>query len=228
MARRLFVLGAFCAALWLTPAQAGLVAYWPFEEGTGGNTADVAAGHNATLRNGAAWSGQPAPTAYTNTNSISFDGDNDFVRADGYKGVTGTQARTISAWIKTTGKNDEAIISWGQNSGGRKWTFRVQDDNGTAGAIRTEVNGGYIVGNTDVRDDTWHHVAAVLPSLSNPNARDVLLYVDGVLQGTSAQRGQAINTGSGDVETGVAASGLNVCTGSGDPPGVVGVGWSIP
>ncbi len=196
MARRLFVFGALWAALCLSAAQAGLVAYWAFEEGTGGNTADVAGGHDASLRNGAAWSGQPAPTAYPNTNSISFDGNNDFVRADGYKGVTGTQARTISAWIKTTGKNNEAIISWGQNQAGKKWNFRVQDSNGTAGAIRVEVNNGYIVGDTDVRDDAWHHVAAVLPSLSNPNARDVLLYVDGVPQGTSAERGQAINTAS--------------------------------
>ncbi len=181
-------------ALVPSSGRCGLVAWWQFEDGSGTIATDPVGGHDATLQNGAAWSGQSAPTTYPNTDSVSFDGSNDFVQAVGYKGIVGKHPRTFSAWIKTTGKNNESIISWGQNQPGRKWNFRVQTSNGTPGAIRLEVNGGYIVGDTDVRDDAWHHVAAVLPEVPNPNVTDVQLYVDGLPQGTSAQSSKAINT----------------------------------
>ncbi|MCZ6678531.1 MAG: carboxypeptidase regulatory-like domain-containing protein [Candidatus Poribacteria bacterium] len=98
------------------------------------------------------------------------------VVATDYKGVTDTAPRTITAWIRTTATN-VAIVSWGQNSAGKKWTFRLDG----SGRIRVEVNGGNTAGNTAVNDNTWRHVAAVLPEMKSPNVTDVLLYVDGVL-----------------------------------------------
>ena len=62
---------------------------------------------------------------------------------------------------------------------GQKWIFRVQNSNGQAGAIRIEVNGGYQVGSTDIRDDQWHHVAAVLVDDGSPNVTEIALYLDG-------------------------------------------------
>jgi len=174
--------------------RCGLVAWWPFQEGAGTTTTDTVGGRGAAFNGDAAWVSSPAPTTYSNSYALSFDGSGDFLQATGYKGIIGKHPRTFSAWIKTTGKNNESIISWGQNQGGKKWNFRVQTSNGTPGAIRVEVNGGYIVGDTDVRDDAWHHVAAVLPEVPNPNVTDVQLYVDGVPQGTSAQSSKAINT----------------------------------
>ncbi|MCD6303505.1 MAG: LamG domain-containing protein, partial [Planctomycetes bacterium] len=117
------------------------------------------------------------------------------VTITGYKGILGTTARTVSAWVKTTVDNG-GIASWGTNASTNKWVFRVQTSNGQAGAIRTEVNGGYKVGSTDIRDDQWHHVTAVLPAGSN-NVNQVLLYVDGVLEGTSAVQGHGLSTTSG-------------------------------
>jgi hypothetical protein len=102
----------------------------------------------------------------------------------------------MSAWIKTTAVDNEPIISWGRNRGGRKWTFRVQDDNGPDGAIRIEVNGGYHVGTTNVADGQWHHVACTWENDGSPNVNDARLWVDGELEGRGAVRGRGMNTAS--------------------------------
>jgi hypothetical protein len=59
------------------------------------------------------------------------------------------------------------------------------------------------VGYTDVRDDEWHHVAAVLESGSAPDAVDIKLYVDGSQETSSASQDEPINTaGTGVVRIG--------------------------
>jgi len=131
------------------------------------------------------------------TAALQFDeNSSQLVNALGYKGITGTNPRSMSAWIKTTSNDMEPIISWGRDTAGEKWTFRVQNQNGTAGAIRVEVNGGYVVGNLNVADGQWHHVAATWEDDGSPNANDVKLYVDGARQATSARSGQSMNTAS--------------------------------
>ncbi|MDP6405349.1 MAG: alpha/beta hydrolase, partial [Alphaproteobacteria bacterium] len=55
----------------------------------------------------------------------------------------------------TTGE----IITWGQAAPGKKWILRVQDDHGTAGAIRAEVAGGYVVGSRDSHDVPCRYLA---------------------------------------------------------------------
>jgi len=91
---------------------------------------------------------------------------NNYLEAIDYTGVTGTHSRTLAAWIKTPTTGE--IMAWGQNTATLKWIFRVQADNGTPGAIRIEVNGGYVVGSIDVRDNEWHHVAAALQDDGSP------------------------------------------------------------
>jgi hypothetical protein len=122
---------------------------------------------------------------------------NSFVNVPAYPGVVGTQSRTVSAWIKTHLMGE--IASWGQNVAGQKWIFMVQVANGVVGAIRVEVNGGYVVGSTDLRDDQWHHVAAVLTDDGSPNANEIALYVDGKLELLSASADEPINTAADGV-----------------------------
>ncbi|MDB4435558.1 LamG domain-containing protein, partial [bacterium] len=76
---------------------------------------------------------------------------------------------------------NKGIVSWGTNLGTQKWTFRVQSQNGTPGAIRIEANGGFFVGNTVVTDAEWHHVAVTWANDGTPDVLDAKLYVDGVL-----------------------------------------------
>ena len=131
---------------------------------------------------------------------IEFDGINDYVNIAGYKGITATQSRTVSAWIKTD--TPGAIISWGSNSlGGDKWVIRVQNTSETIGRLRAEVNGGFIVGLTNIQDNICHHIAVVMDDDGSPDVSELQLYVDGKLETITSVSPQAINTGnSADVK----------------------------
>ncbi|MFV2069802.1 MAG: LamG-like jellyroll fold domain-containing protein, partial [Pirellulales bacterium] len=135
---------------------------------------------------------------------LLFDGLDDQVTIPGFPGVTGTAARSVTAWIKTTNRGNHSLISWGQDTGpGEEWTIRVQDTDGTAGAIRVDVGGGYVVGNTNIADGQWHHVAVTWAGGGTPDITDARLYVDGVQETFSASQSQTINTAAGaDVRIG--------------------------
>ncbi|MDQ3622019.1 MAG: LamG domain-containing protein [Verrucomicrobiota bacterium] len=118
------------------------------------------------------------------------------------RGITGRNPRTVAAWIKTD--TTGAILAWGDGAAtGRKWTFRVQDNNGVAGALRVEVQNGYVVGTTPLTDGEWHHVAATWEDDGTPQVTDVKLYVDGAAEAFSASRVAPMNTaGTNDVVIG--------------------------
>jgi uncharacterized protein (TIGR03382 family) len=192
---------ALTAALAASPAHAVEVMRWQLEEGLGGFTSDTSAGaHTGTITN-AAWASAGLPPVPTGTTAyVDFDGSGDLITATGFKGVTGMQARTVSAWIKTPddGTLNHSIVSWGTNAAGQKWNFRTQDSNGTAGALRVEVNGGYLVGSTKITDGNWHHVAVTWAGTSSfDNVANAILYVDGQPEAVSAVQTQAMNTASG-------------------------------
>jgi len=199
------------------PPEAESATFWDFEDdatdvddGVAGAVVDKSGNgrHGTAVADATLDTDVPSTlgNAGLSTTSLYLDGTGDQVNISGYKGVTGTGARTLSAWVKLEDPGagqDRSIMSWGQDQGGKKWNFRVQQSNGTKGTIRVEVNDGYIVGSTDITDQQWHHVTAVWEDDGSPNVNDVLLYVDGVLEGTSAQRGKGINTASSkDVQLG--------------------------
>jgi len=76
-----------------------------------------------------------------------------------------------------------------------------------------EVNGGYQVGTIDVRDDQWHHVAAVLADDGSPDVNEISLYVDGFLENNSASLDEPVNTADGVVRIGKAPWGSRPFTG---------------
>lgn len=142
--------------------------------------------------------------AYAGNYALSFDGVDDYVEITGYQGVTGANARTVEAWIKTTSL-DVPIISWGGlDANGHRWGFRVNRTyNGALGAIQLATKGGNLIGTTPVNDGQWHHIACTFSNDGTPNITDVKLYVDGILQGMSTFTSGIINTASGiDVRIG--------------------------
>ncbi len=175
-----------------------LVGYWKLDDEGTGTVLDYSGNdRSGTLLGGA----RLVPGLLGDAVEITATGDR--VEITDYPGVTGTQSRTVSAWIKTETTGE--IVSWGENSAGQKWIFRVQTSNGNAGAIRVEVNGGYSVGDTDVRDGQWHHVAAVLVDDGSPDANEIMFYVDGGEEVISAELDEPINTApSGVVRIGEA------------------------
>ena len=173
-----------------------LVAWYTLDEGAGRTAIDWSGnGGHGQLTGDVVWA------EGIDGGALAFDGSGgDYAEAPDAANVTGTHSRTVAAWIKTADYGE--IASWGQDLAGQKWIFRVQESNGTLGAIRVEVNGGYQVGSIDVRDDEWHHTAAVLADDGSPDVTEIALYVDGFLEANSAQLDEPINTAAGVVRIG--------------------------
>jgi hypothetical protein len=150
-----------------------LMGWWKFDDASGTVAADSSKqGRPGQLLGGMTFDRNSVPGRIGK--ALSFDGGDDLVRIAGYKGVTGTGPRTISAWIKTNAANGD-IVSWGKDDFGQMWNFRF---------IRRHVgvtpSGGYYYMADDVHDDTWHHVAVVVREAELPNLHDdVTLYLDG-------------------------------------------------
>lgn len=109
--------------------------------------------------------------------------------------ISGTGARTVEAWIRTTancdpnnGGKQKTITDWGTFSTGARYTFNVLFSN----AIRIEVGGSGLSGHKAVNDGNWHHVACVF----DPNATyKYRLVVDGKVD-TFGNIATTINTGN--------------------------------
>jgi hypothetical protein len=161
-----------------------LVGWWRFDEGMGRTVVDHSGyGHHGIIQGDTIWAGGYAAGA------LDFTGQDDYVETD-YAGVTGTNPRTMTAWIRTTEPGNVNILSWGENSAGQKWRMRVD---GTGG-LRAEVNGGYNYGVTNIRDGRWHHVAVTWEDDGTPDALDFLLYVDGQRDATADSLDETIDT----------------------------------
>ena len=149
--------------------------WYPFEETSGLTAFESGGGKPASLIN---FTNDPSQwVAGRAGNALAFDGADDFVTVNGNTGILGTNPRTVSAWIKTTGTGQHPVIAWGPNAAGQKWTFLVQGGN-----IRLEVTGGFVQGSTIINNGAWHHVAATWANDGTPDVLDVKLYVDGRLE----------------------------------------------
>jgi hypothetical protein len=160
-----------------------LAGWWKLDERQGTTAVDWSGhNHHGVLYGNAQWTDGYHGSALTFADDV-------YVEMTGYPGVTGTDARTCCAWIRTTKTNTE-IFSWGQNVAGQKWIVRVD----TTGGLRVEVNGGYTYGATYIADDQWHHVAVVFENDGSPDVVDAQLYVDGQLDTVAASQAAALDT----------------------------------
>ena len=132
--------------------------------------------------------------------ALSFDGVDDQVSLSGVTLPTGNSERTISAWVRvsaTSGVEKQVIFGYGTNNNGQRFSFRL--DGIAIQRLRLEVQGGSIVGTTQINDGDWHHVAVVVDDFDNSGITDVdevKLYVDGVLETVSSSSSEPINTSS--------------------------------
>lgn len=141
--------------------------------------------------------------------AVNFDGSDDVIQSTN-PGVSGQNARTVEAMIRTTANCDpnnkgkqKVIVDWGTASTGARFTLNILWGN----ALRLEVSGSGISGQTAINDGKWHHVAAVYTQLGKQN--EIKLYVDGVLD-TSGRIPTSISTGSSvNVRIGQRIDGIN-------------------
>lgn len=123
-------------------------------------------------------------------------------------GPTADTPRTVCLWVKipksTKIPNAYSMVSWGdwKKKGGKwqiGWNPNYQVDCGVFGALRTEISHAFVVGQTDLRDGRWHHVACVYLGGSYSDIRaKIRLYVDGKLEPFSGFRTAPTNTVTGD------------------------------
>ena len=150
-----------------------LAGWWTFDESAGKMATDGSAhGRNATLKGDLSFKTHSVPGK--TGKAIKLEGGETFAEVTGYKGVTGTRARTVAAWIKTTTTRGQ-IVSWGTNDFGKMWNFGF-----VRGRIGVTPHGGYLYMNRETHDGRWHHVAAVVREAELPNLYDdTTLYLDG-------------------------------------------------
>jgi hypothetical protein len=153
--------------------EPNLVGFWKFDEVSGRTAVDSSEySRNGLLKGGLSFDKHSVSGRVGK--ALRLGGDDHYVQITRYKGVAGTRARTVAAWIKTT-NDDGEIISWGSDDYGQMWIFGF-----VRGSIGVTPNGGYLYMNDEVHDNEWHHVAAVVQDAELPNLHDdVKLYKDG-------------------------------------------------
>jgi hypothetical protein len=139
--------------------------------------------------------------------------------ANGTSSVLGTNARTVTAWVRTpvapSASAAAYIVSYGSGStivGGR-FSLRLDTTAGnTFGKVRLEVSSGSVTGtNSVIVDNNWHHLAVVCQA--NCRMSNVLLYVDGNLQqNTTTTPTILVNTATNFNPVQIANSSLGLTT----------------
>ena len=146
-------------------ADPNLVGWWKFD----GDALDTSGNERHGTLNGSPTFG---PGVFGQ--ALEFQDNPDYVTIDGYKGILGTHAFSITAWVKTTNTAIEQIVHWGTHSGGQRVEFRINGNR-----LRISHGDGNVQGNTDLTDGEWHHVAAVVIDNATASSGDVTFYVDG-------------------------------------------------
>lgn len=129
-----------------------------------------------------------------------------------FPGISKGTARTVTFWVKmaSDAQLPEAgpMVSW-QSSGSNarivQITVNRDPTQGVVGALRTELDRGFIVGMTPLRNEHWHHVAVGFVPGHRANApMQVKQYVDGRLEGVTAKnvkkRRSALAKGVGEID----------------------------
>lgn len=173
------------------------IAYWSFDEGQGQIVKDTGSGRNSGTLGAAGTAGADDPIWLTEDQCVSgkclqFDGSGDYISIGVLKPENPKQAITINAWFKTginCVDNYECTItgSWLYGTrlslvpGTNKLLFYVMGSGPTSYSA---------ISSASVNDNKWHYAVGVF------DGSNVLLYLDGVLQQTTAVSGTIINDGT--------------------------------
>jgi len=171
----LAVLGQVWGSNAANPASA---VHWPLNETSGMVAADSVGSYDGALKGFSAddshW------VAGHSGGGLNFDGADDYIEVEGYKGICGRNPRAIMAWIKTQPNptGNLPIIAWGQKEPGAYWLLEVDEEQ----RLRLSCGSGFVSANEQqVGDGSWHHIAVVLDPVDPERTlmSDVSLYVDG-------------------------------------------------
>jgi hypothetical protein len=181
------------------------VAYWPFEEGSGMQTADLGSAgttDSASTLNGPVFT-TTAPltqTFFPNHYALSFNGNAivEVPNANELNGSTQT-ARAIALWFRAedVGVSTHKQILWEEGGTANGLNLYLYDG-ALYGGIWADTHGwaGTWLSNTQISSGQWYHVALALDSDATTPVTDSLrLYLDGNLQASGAATNLPPHTG---------------------------------
>ncbi len=109
---------------------------------------------------------------------LRFDGVDDFVES-GRGNPTGSDARSVSAWIRTTSSARQTVFSYGARKEQLASWFELQL---RLGKVQLSLGPDTVCqpgGVPAVNDGQWHHLAVALPKAYDNLCPDAVFYVDG-------------------------------------------------
>ncbi len=179
-----------------TAVDTGLKGYWSFNgQDMSGTTAYDRSGKgaNGTLTGG------PATVEGKVGQALLLDGSNDRMSTTVLPSSLFTDATTtVAGWFKTSGL-DKDFLSQDSCSGG--WRINIGD----TGFINAELKGSGSCGATvatrrsnitGLNDNSWHHFAVIMTTVTSGSNNNIDIYVDGVLNEQSLSSTASYSTAS--------------------------------
>ena len=138
--------------------------------------------------------GNPPPPQFEENHSLSFDGQDDYVNIASNPAFTLGNHFTIETWINPNSNGLQSVIQGWYGFG-----YQIYLDNsGTVSLVLREPNGNGVglSSSTQLSDDNWYHIAAVL------NEQSVQLYIDGNLDNEGTFNNVVTGNGLDDLSFG--------------------------
>lgn len=143
---------------------------------------------------------QSTPTGPVRVNgqfgdAIQLNGKDQYITTD-WDGISGTKARTVSFWVKVpkdfSPSEGYGLVTWGTFEPGSTFQVSINPDKRYGkdmfGRIRIGILEGELIGNTDLRDQRWHHISVVMYEGGNASTdTHLILYVDGKVEQTQGR-----------------------------------------
>jgi len=161
----------------------GLVAYYPFN----GNAIDESGSNLHGVVQGATLTRDRLGNL---DRAYHFDGLSNYIYTTGLLGISGSQPRSLSFWMKGTGTLRQAMAGWGAS--GQDRAFVAEHSVGSPHCATGKL---FFVGywndlctGITVNEDVWHHVAMTYDGIT------VSIYADGVLVASQAKVLSTVNS----------------------------------
>lgn len=156
----------------------GLVGHWKLDENTGTTAADASgSGNTGTLLNGPTWASGKV------SNSLNFDGVDDYISVGTPSALSLSTTGTLSAWIKTNTSTFYPVIVGNADFVNDSRGYLLALD--SSGHARIELCSASAFKNVDSSatylDGNWHHITGTWDGTT------IRLYVDGSEVASSSQ-----------------------------------------
>ena len=133
--------------------------------------------------------------------SASFTASNtDYIETSSNIGISGSQARTVTAWVNGNNATDhQKIVSWGANTSNNMFMLERRNDDD----LYLDVHGTNLDSGVDITDGEWTHIAVTFDGTNK-----IILYKNGINVGESTSF-SSVNTTNSVVSIGRKGSGAD-------------------